>query len=64
MKTALEILDLLKELSGLAVDVVRAIDAGEADRVEDILPAKLRTTMAKAISDARAKLKYGAANIP
>ena len=55
----LDVIELARELAGLAADVIRAIDSGDAPRVEAAVPATLRTTMAKEIADARARLKFG-----
>ena len=59
MRAVLDVIQLARDLTGLAADVLQAFDRGDVQRVEDVLPAELRTTIAKGIADARARLKYG-----
>ena len=45
----------LVDLVGIIVDLIHR---GEPERIEEILPAELRTTLAKRVADEEARLKF------
>lgn len=53
-------LTAIETLTDLIGVIVRLLRRGEIERIEAILPAELRTTLAKRVADEQARLKFAA----